>query len=411
MVNKAVITPLIAMSLLITALSPAHAQLASSSWPRYQGNSGNSGRTSIVAMGQRRSWSESSSGGTGGSSCSVGTDGTVYKVTSTGLMAVSPSGSKRWTHLGGGGSCTPAVGQDGTIYYGTHRQSGTENGTFYAVNSNGSTRWSFSFAGDDYESSPVIDALGNVYFGSNSGMFYSIRADTGSLNWQQQLGGIYGSPALDSMGRVLIGNSNGYLYAFDTTGHIAWHSWVGQSSFSSPAVAADGNIYMGSLNANSRLTAISPSGSLRWSRTTTGMNGSPAIGADGTVYIITADAALRAYSPSGTALWSYLSPTYNYSAAYFGSPVVDGNGTIYYTACQQNWLGALIAIDPNGTLKYQTAITSGLLPAAPAIGPQGQIYLGSGGEVICLVPEPNGILILAMGGLALAGGYNRRRRV
>lgn len=409
MVKKALVAPLIALSLSVIAAYPCRSQLADSAWPKFHGDLGNTGRTSIIAQGNRLKWWVSSGGGYEGTSVSVGADGTVYTMAQTGLMAVSPNGSKRWTHQGGPGTCTPAVGRDGTIYYGTHRLNNTQNGMFYAVNPNGTTKWSFSFYGNDYPSSPTIDSLGNLYFGSTyvTGYLYSLRADTGQFNWQVQVGEISSSPAIDHMGRILIGDDSGYISAFDTSGNTCWRNKISGLSRSSPAVSADGTIYIGNLNG--RLWALNETGPTRWSKDMgSGMNGTPALGADGTIYTVTGDATLRAFSPNGDALWSYRSPTYHGSSTYFGSPTVDGNGTIYYTS-NRAWDAGLIAVNPNGTLKYDT-LYSGVV-SAPAIGPQGQIYLGGAGGVWCLVPEPSGVLVLVAGALALAGGYNRRRRM
>ena len=58
-----------------------------------------------------------------------------------------------------------ALGQDGTIYF------GDENGTFHAVNPDGSGKWTYTVdtvtdTNKSILSSPALDLSGNIYFGS-----------------------------------------------------------------------------------------------------------------------------------------------------------------------------------------------------------------------------------------------------
>jgi len=58
----------------------------------------------------------------------------------------------------------------------------------------------------------------------------------------------------------------------------------GSGVFSSPAIASDGTIYVGSND--HKLYAIHPNGTLQWAYTTGGsVNSSPAIAANGTIYV------------------------------------------------------------------------------------------------------------------------------
>ncbi|HUB05664.1 MAG TPA: choice-of-anchor D domain-containing protein [Myxococcales bacterium] len=62
----------------------------------------------------------------------------------------------------------PAIGGDGTIFF------GTADGTFYAVNPNGTQRFSFS-AGARISSSPAIGPDGTVFFIADNGQLYALR--------------------------------------------------------------------------------------------------------------------------------------------------------------------------------------------------------------------------------------------
>ncbi|MCL5283436.1 MAG: PQQ-binding-like beta-propeller repeat protein, partial [Armatimonadetes bacterium] len=67
---------------------------------------------------------------------------------------------------------------------------------------------------------------------------------------------------------------------------------TGSDVDSSPAIGADGTVYVGSEGYN--LYAIKPDGTLKWKYQTGGIGSSPAIGADGTVYVGSADHNLYA---------------------------------------------------------------------------------------------------------------------
>jgi outer membrane protein assembly factor BamB len=79
---------------------------------------------------------------------------------------------------------------------------------------------------------------------------------------------------------------------------LKWSFTTGSSVFSSPAIGADGTVYVGSYGG--KLYAISPpangtTGVLKWSFTAgNDVSSSPAIGADGTVYVASYDGRLYA---------------------------------------------------------------------------------------------------------------------
>ncbi|MBI2250314.1 MAG: PQQ-like beta-propeller repeat protein, partial [Brevundimonas diminuta] len=71
---------------------------------------------------------------------------------------------------GGWITSSPAVGADGTVYVGSW------NNNLYALNPDGSTKWSYP-TGGSVESSPAIAADGTVYVGSNDGKLYALKPD------------------------------------------------------------------------------------------------------------------------------------------------------------------------------------------------------------------------------------------
>jgi hypothetical protein len=156
---------------------------------------------------------------------------------------------------------------------------------------------------------------------------YAINSTEGTLKWVFSYAGyVYASPAIGADGTIYVSSHNmGYLYAVDpVTGTMKWSYQMGTYTYSSPTIGTDGTIYVGTNSLG--LYAINPNGTLKWRFAQPGYiyASSPAIGADGTIYVGSMDFYLYAVSPSGTLLWrSYLGGNIN------SSPLIGSDGTIY----------------------------------------------------------------------------------
>jgi outer membrane protein assembly factor BamB len=107
--------------------------------------------------------------GEGGTSPTLGQDGTIYAGYNA-LRAINPTnGSVKWTFDPGpdrtiqGG--TPCNSVDGIIYFGTHIGE-YDGGELIAVNPDGTERWRIMLATDWIDSAPAIGKDGTVYVGS-----------------------------------------------------------------------------------------------------------------------------------------------------------------------------------------------------------------------------------------------------
>ena len=166
-------------------------------------------------------------------------------------------------------------------------------------------------------------------------------------------------------------------------GGVKWAYAVGDAIRSSPAIAEDGTIYVGSNDGN--LYAINPDGTYKWSYPIGGnVYSSPAIAADGTVYIGSwresgsCTGAVYAIYPNGTLKWRY--PNTGYTLTIESSPAIDPSSGVIYVggACQSPWAGKMHAINPDGTLKWEfnPPSSSGWITASPAIREDGKILFG-----------------------------------
>lgn len=149
-------------------------------------------------------------------------------------------------------------------------------------------------------------------------------------------------------------------------GRLKWSYSIGDTLFSSPAIGADGTIYVGSLDGY--LYAINPDGTFKWRYQTSGaVYSSPAISAGGMIYIGSYDFDLYAITSDGALSWTFPTGQYVHSTGAIGS-----DGTIYIGSNDH----CVYALNPSGSLRWSYA-TGGDVRSSPAIGPDGTIYVGS----------------------------------
>ncbi len=174
------------------------------------------------------------------------------------------------------------------------------------------------------------------------------------------------SPAIGADGTIYIGSRDNRLYAINPDGSEKWSFISFGEIDSSPAIGADGTIYVGSMDY--KLYAINPDSSQKWAFTTGNeVNSNPAIGSDGTIYVGSFDHNLYGINPDGTEKWRFGTGIVR------SSPAIGSDGTIYVGSYDYN----LYAINPDGTEKWNFPTSDKLSSSSPAIGSDGTIYVGS----------------------------------
>lgn len=209
----------------------------------------------------------------------------------------------------------------------------------------------------------------------------ALHAQTdGARKWQfatmssALTGNILSSPAVAPDGTVYIGTEvgastgtdSGQLFAINPDGTQKWvfntPDWID----STPAIGSDGTIYFGCWDGN--LYAVNPDGSPKWKLSIGAyVSASPAIGPDGTIYIGTGDGNFCAVNPNGTLKWLF--PTLYWIDS---APAIAPDGTIYIGSEDNNFY----AIHSDGTLKWQYT-TGNDIVTSPAIAADGTVYIGS----------------------------------
>jgi len=176
----------------------------------------------------------------------------------------------------------------------------------------------------------------------------------------------HSSPAIAPDGTIYVGSQDNYVYAVNNDGTLKWRFQTGGPVRSSPAIAPDGTIYVGSHD--NRLYALDTGGAVKWFYITGGdIPSSPAIAADGTIYFGSKDGYVYALNPDSTLKWRY-----SVSQDVYSSPAIAPDGTIYVGSNSDY----LYAFAPDGTLKWRHA-TSRDVQSSPAIAADGTIYFGS----------------------------------
>ncbi len=247
---------------------------------------------------------------------------------------------------------------------------------FTDTSSNSPTSWAWDFTNDG-----VIDATTqNATYTYASAGTYTVNltvANTAGSNTSVQVGYVTVTSAAgtgglaDSAWPKFQGDANNTgqsLYNGPGTNNSIWSYTTSSKGYvySAPAIGADGTVYIGS--ADRKLYALRANGTLNWSYTTGNIiSGAPAVASDGTIYIGGRDSKLYALRADGTLKWSY-----TFGSQVWGSPVIGDNGIIYIGSRDKN----LYALNPDGSLKWSYT-TAGEIRGSPAMKADGTIYVGS----------------------------------
>lgn len=205
--------------------------------------------------------------------------------------------------------------------------------------------------------------------------------------WEFSIDGeIRSSPAIGADGTVYIGQTGsvwnderpGKMLALAPDGTMVWDFLTGhRGSISSATIGGDGTIYFGT--GDGQLYAVNPDGTERWQFTVGSSVGTPAMGAEEVLYFGSGDKHLYAVTSEGTLLWKFR--TGDRIAA---APVVGQDACIYVGSRDGNFY----AVYPNGSLKWSFA-AGGAIDASAAIGADGTLYFSTERGILYAV-SPSG---------------------
>ncbi len=231
-----------------------------------------------------------------------------------------------------------------------------------------------------WEASPALSPGEDVVYAGDGGELFALGLD-GSLLWMFQTSSdICLTPAVGADGTVYVTARNDGLYAIDATGLKKWRRSIPGLKRSSPVLAPSGAIYVAA--ADSNLSAVSSDGDLLWScRLSSSVECStPAVSADGTAYVVSEDDVLHAVRADGSIQWSVSLGSDSQS-----SPAIGGSGRIYVGSHN-----GLHAFDPAGDRLWFVGMSK-VDWACPVVGPTEVIYvtgtegvgaIGPGGDLL-----------------------------
>ena len=179
----------------------------------------------------------------------------------------------------------------------------------------GKVIWSFTL--DSPIASGSVAYSTNFYFGSSNGVVYAVSKD-GREIWHTRLGGSIETTPAVALGRVIVGASDGSLYALNASnGKLLWKYTTGGPIVASPVVSLNGLVYVGSTDGRI-YTLDAKNGELVWSDNTGASIEVTPVLDNGMLFVCSSDGTIRAYgrpSPSSNLPgWSLPSPPRNLTA-------------------------------------------------------------------------------------------------
>jgi outer membrane protein assembly factor BamB len=285
-------------------------------------------------------------------------------------------GDRPWVFQTGRGIfSTPVIGADGAVYV------GSADNYFYAIDPDGRQRWRLKTGG-------LIDAAGALSnydhgigsapltFGSGDDRLYHVttpRSGHPRILWTfrasvppvaaQRVDWWEGNVAIGPGGALYAGNTGGTAYALAPNGSRMWAFTAGNSLWTTPAFAADGSSFWGSLDLN--VYHLSAGGKPLWKTFVPGyVVSSPAIGADGTVYVGSFDSRLYALDPStGAIRWSFKTSDHVYASPALLQDRAGATRAVYFASAD----GSVYALTPGGRLVWRYG-TGEPVRSSPALG-------------------------------------------
>ncbi|MCC7479163.1 PQQ-like beta-propeller repeat protein [bacterium] len=285
------------------------------------------------------SWSFDT-GATGVGSPAVGSDGTVYMGAADGnIYALHPDGTVAWSYPTESNIVSsPAIDPNGRVYCGSN------DGKLYVLKADGSLAWSAPL-GDASHEGAAIDLDGNVYLPCWDNYMYAFGPD-GSFKWSQDSGNLmYQHPVVGDQGELYVACWDNRLLSLALAdGALAWDFDIGEWQCGAPALAADGTIYAPSSVrgiGDKSLYALDPDGAVKWSYSAEGMFSTPVVDLNGDIYFVLDDGRVISLDSSGAFRWEFA-----VDGGMYGTPALGADGTLYVLTSA----GSLYAIGPGAGL-------------------------------------------------------------
>lgn len=237
--------------------------------------------------------------------------------------------------------------------------------------------------------SPVVGDNGDIYICArdlkNSGaarksFLYAVQAD-GTKHWHYAFGidanFNYMTPAIDADGRIYVGHLSNAPFEIaildPSTGSRLSAVALTLGVRSGISLDRSGNVYFCSTGANGMFSYSTSTGSQNWQYNTnvSTTGGDIAIGADGTVYTVVSGAssalAVAVDPATGSRKWEYALP----GAASYGGVAIGADGTIFANGGER---GGIVALNADGSLKWHFPTQENVGNCVPLVDNRGYVH-------------------------------------
>ena len=256
--------------------------------------------------------------------------------------------------------------------------------------------------GSELTASVTLDSEGNLYLGTNNGIFQAVSEDNESI-WSYNCGSpIYSSAVITQNNRLIICTYDGRIICFNlntvnyNTPSFDWLLPTGSLMKSSPAVDDVGFIYITTMDG--KLLKINDQGSsseIVWQiNTQREIEASPILDGNGNIVIVSIDGVINKVTPDGEIFWTNINENYQI----VGTPAFDNNNNLFValistntdsvgndstgidSTLRRNIYTSIRGYDSDGVVFTKTNV-SGSIESSLLVN-QGDIYFGSTDGVI-----------------------------
>jgi len=293
------------------------------------------------------------------------------------------------------------IGADGTRYV------GNENGWFYAIGPDDTVRWQFGNGNDGMTATAALASDGSIYCGGEDRQIHKL-IDNGvraSQVWSCGLrNDMVGSPAIGPDGRIYACDFGGYVYALNGDSTLRWEVHAGDTNgiTSSPAVASDGTVYVGTEGpAIGGLVAVKD-GNVVWSFETnprSSVSSSPVVGPDGNVYFGCDNGKLYRIDQNSRQPAPGWPVTVSTTSVVNSTPLLCADGVVYIA--DESFLYAYGVDNPGVGPRWRTPLALGKGTGrrlsldnqpSPVVDRYGIIYIASANGIFAIAGRPSGTL-------------------